>query len=79
MIWDGDLVKLDENNEDPTTYLDAIQRSDSDIWLEAIKFEIESMKVNDVWILVDPLKGIKSIGCKWIYKKKRCRWKGGDL
>ena len=36
-----------------------------------MKFEMESMKVNDVWILVDPLKGVKPIGCKWVFKRKR--------
>ena len=36
-----------------------------------MKSEIESMKINDVWILVDPLEGIKSIRCKWVFKKKR--------
>ena len=32
---------------------------------------MDSTKVNDVWTLVDPPKGVKSIGCKWIFKKKR--------
>ena len=36
-----------------------------------MKSEIESMKVNNVWILVDPPEKIKFIGCKWIFKKKR--------
>ena len=36
-----------------------------------MKSEIESMKINDVWTLVDPLEGIKPIGCKWIFKRKR--------
>ena len=36
-----------------------------------MKSEMESMKVNNVWILVDPPEGIKSIGYKWIFKKKR--------
>ena len=30
LIQDGDLVELDENNEDPITYIDMMQRSDSD-------------------------------------------------
>ena len=51
--------------------MEAIQRPDSQKWLEAIKFEMESMKINGVWTLVDPSKGIKSIGCKWIFKRKR--------
>ena len=53
--------------------MDVIQRFDSDKWLKAMKFEMESMKVNDVWILVEPLKGVKSIRYKWIFKRKRCK------
>ena len=36
-----------------------------------MKFKMESMKVNDVWILVDPPKEVKFIRCKWVFKKKR--------
>ena len=36
-----------------------------------MKSEMESMKVDDVWILVDPPEGVKSIGCKWVFKIKR--------
>ena len=32
---------------------------------------MESMGSNSVWSLVDPPKGVKPIGCKWIYKRKR--------
>ena len=71
MIRDDDPIKLDENDEDPITYMDAMQRSDSEKWLEAMKFEMESIKVNDVWTLVDPLEGVKPIRCKWIFKRKR--------
>ena len=71
MIRDGDPIELDENNEDPITYMDAMQRPDSEKWLEAMKSEMESMKVNDVWTLVDPPEGVKPIGCKWVFKRKR--------
>ena len=33
--------------------------------------EMESMYSNSVWTLVEAPKGVKPIGCKWIYKKKR--------
>ena len=36
-----------------------------------MKFEMESMEINSIWTLVDPLEGIKLIGCKWIFKRKR--------
>ena len=36
-----------------------------------MKTEIESMYSNQVWLLVDPPDGVKPIGCKWVYKRKR--------
>ena len=71
LIRDDDLIELNENNEDLITYMDTMQRFDSDKWLEAIKSEIESMKVNNVQTLIDPPEGVKSIGCKWVFKRKR--------
>ena len=71
MIRDGDPIKLDENDEDPITYIDALQRSNSKRWLEAMKSKMESIEINSVWTLVDPLEGVKPIGCKWIFKRKR--------
>jgi len=44
---------------------------DSEKWQEAMKSEIDSMKENQVWNLIDPPDGVKKIECKWIYKKKK--------
>ena len=71
MIRDGDSIELDENDENLITYMDAMQRSDSEKWLEAMQSEMESMKLNDVWTLVDPSEVVKPIGCKWVFKRKR--------
>ena len=30
LIWDGDLIELDENDEGSIIYMDVMQRSDSD-------------------------------------------------
>ncbi|KAL0361561.1 UNVERIFIED_CONTAM: Retrovirus-related Pol polyprotein from transposon TNT 1-94 [Sesamum radiatum] len=43
---------------------------DSDKWLEAMKSEMDSMGSNQVWTLVDPPKGARPVGCKWVYKCK---------
>ena len=40
-------------------------------WQDAMKSEIESMKENQVWNLIDPPDGVRTIECKWIYKKKK--------
>ena len=60
------LTKIDE----PTTYEESLNNSESDQWLNAMKSEMDSIYTNQVWTLVNPLEGIKPIGCKWIFKKK---------
>ena len=64
LVRDGDPIELDENDEDPITYMDALQRSDFERWLEAMKSKMESIEINSVWTLVDPPEGVKPIGCK---------------
>ncbi|KAL0404306.1 UNVERIFIED_CONTAM: Retrovirus-related Pol polyprotein from transposon RE2 [Sesamum radiatum] len=60
----------DPKTYDPKTYGEAMSDIDSDKWLEAMKFEMDSMGSNQVWALVDPSKGAKLVGCKWVYKRK---------
>jgi hypothetical protein len=43
---------------------------ESERWLEAMRSEIESMRDNRVWNLVDPPDGVRAIECKCIFKKK---------
>ncbi|KAL0439089.1 UNVERIFIED_CONTAM: hypothetical protein Slati_2391900 [Sesamum latifolium] len=57
-------------DNDPKTYGEAMSDIDSDKWLEAMKFEMHSMGSNQIWTLVDPPKGIRPVGCKWVYKRK---------
>ena len=37
-----------------------------------MNLEMESMYFNSVCELVDKTDGVRPIGCKWIYKRKRC-------
>lgn len=39
-------------------------------WKEAMDSEIQSMYDNQVWNLVDDVPGHKTVGCKWLFKKK---------
>ena len=57
-------------DDEPTTYEESLNSLEYDKWLIAMKSEMDSMYTNQVWTLVDPPKGIKPIGCKWIFKKK---------
>ncbi|KAL0416529.1 UNVERIFIED_CONTAM: Retrovirus-related Pol polyprotein from transposon RE2 [Sesamum latifolium] len=57
-------------DNDPKTYREAMSDIDSDKWLEAMKFKMDSMGSNQLWTLVDPPKGARHVECKWVYKRK---------
>ena len=65
---DNDVLIVDQN--EPTSYQEAINSPDSEKWLEAMRSEMQSMYDNQVWNLIDPTDGLKTIGCKWVFKKK---------
>ena len=68
---EANLIVADDGIQDPLTYKSAMEDTDKDKWLEAMKLEMDSMYSNSVWELADPSEGVKPIGCKWIYKRKR--------
>ncbi|GJV31850.1 retrotransposon protein, putative, ty1-copia subclass [Tanacetum coccineum] len=43
---------------------------ESDKWLEAMNTEMQSIKDNQVWYLVDLSSNGRTVGCKWLFKKK---------
>ena len=59
------------DNNEPTSYGEALVGPDSDKWLEAIKSERGSMYENKVWTLEGLLDGRKAVGYRWILKGKR--------
>ncbi|KAG8499253.1 hypothetical protein CXB51_005765 [Gossypium anomalum] len=72
-IYDGSIYNMKGNHkdDDPLTYEKVMQDVDSKLWKQAIDAEMDFMKSNMVWELVDLLVVIKPIRCKWIYEKKR--------
>jgi len=55
---------------DPTSYNEAISSDQSSDWNKAMIDELDSMKKNDVWDLVELPNGVKPVGCKWVFKTK---------
>jgi hypothetical protein len=52
------------------TYTKAMVGPNSEKWLGAMESKIESMHDNQGWNLVDPIDGVRPIGCKCVFKKK---------
>nr|GEV48176.1 retrotransposon protein, putative, Ty1-copia subclass [Tanacetum cinerariifolium] len=59
----GDLGEL-------ANYKAALLGHESDKWLNAMNVEMQSMKENEVWELVELPPNAKTIGHKWLFKKK---------
>jgi hypothetical protein len=58
------------DQDEPATYTEAMEGTESEKWLEAMKSKIRSMYDNQVWTLVDILSERKAVENKWIFKKK---------
>ena len=69
LLTDGNDVIIVDQNE-PISYQKAISSPNFKKWLEAMKSKIQSMYDNQVWTLIDPIDGLKTIGFKWVFKKK---------
>ncbi|GKE28710.1 retrotransposon protein, putative, ty1-copia subclass [Tanacetum coccineum] len=70
-LW---MLKAEEHSlrdlNEPTSYKVAMLDSKSNKWIDAMNAEIQSMMDNIVWVLVDLPPGCKTVGSKWIFKKK---------
>ena len=55
---------------EPSSWREAMEDPDSDIWREAAGDEMVSIKKNGTWVLVDKPEDQKTIGCKWVLKRK---------
>ncbi|KAH9678657.1 hypothetical protein KPL71_025802 [Citrus sinensis] len=64
--WKKDCPKIIK-----ISYNEALIDRDVKFWKKAMNQEMESVYSNKVWELVEAPNGVKPIGCKWIYKRKR--------
>ncbi|GJT00713.1 retrotransposon protein, putative, ty1-copia subclass [Tanacetum coccineum] len=66
---DAEEHELGDHGE-PPNYRAALSDLESEKWLEAMNAEMQSMKDNQVWNLVDLPPNCKTVGSKWLFKKK---------
>lgn len=65
------LVTIDEDDDDPITYQQAIKSNESVGWKRAMEEEYSALLKNGTWILTTLPEGRSAIKNKWVYKKKR--------
>ncbi|GJS77460.1 retrovirus-related pol polyprotein from transposon TNT 1-94 [Tanacetum coccineum] len=70
-------MEVEELNEhslrdlnEPTNYKAVMLDPESNKWLDVMNAEMQSIKDNQVWHLVDLPPNCKTVGRKWIFKKK---------
>ena len=56
--------------DEPQSYKEAVQSKEEAEWLIAMNEEMQSLAKNETWDLVPLPKGMKPVGCKWVFKKK---------
>lgn len=57
------------DGETPSSFEEAVRSTDSDKWSAAMAEEMESLRKNQIWELVELPKGKVAIGSKWVYRK----------
>ncbi|KAG8959896.1 hypothetical protein FRC05_007218 [Tulasnella sp. 425] len=57
--------------DSPRNWTEAMSRSDADKWLEAAETEVEALRRNGTWELVELPPGRKPIGSRWVFLIKR--------
>ncbi|GKD75219.1 retrotransposon protein, putative, ty1-copia subclass, partial [Tanacetum coccineum] len=66
---DAEEHELEDHNE-PANYKATLLDPESEKWLDAMNVEMQSMKDNEFWDLVDLPPDGKIVGSKWLFKKK---------
>ncbi|GJV71554.1 retrotransposon protein, putative, ty1-copia subclass [Tanacetum coccineum] len=66
----SDIIPIRRDLGKPANYKAALLDPESDKWLNAMNMEIQSIKDNKVWDLVELPPDGKIVGSKWLFKKK---------
>ncbi|GKB69724.1 retrotransposon protein, putative, ty1-copia subclass [Tanacetum coccineum] len=62
--------EIDKPQSEPANYKAALLDLESEKWLASMNVEMQSMKDNDIWELVELPPNAKIVGHKWLFKKK---------
>ena len=63
---------LFSDDGEPSYFQEAIDYVDNAKWKMEMKEEMDSLERNKIWELVELPKDRKIVGCKWVFKLKKC-------
>ncbi|KAK1424219.1 hypothetical protein QVD17_19540 [Tagetes erecta] len=72
-LWNlegAEVLVVADSNDAPANYKSAISDLESEKWREAMNAEMQSMRENQVWDLVELPPESRAIGSKWLFKRK---------
>ena len=69
-ILQTSTVSVHDIEDVPKNFKDAMSRPDKDKWQEAHRNEMQSFLDNKVFKIVSKPKDVKTVRCRWVYKKK---------
>lgn len=64
------VTEVENLIKEPENYKEAINSSNKEKWLEAMLSEVNSLKENQTWDLINLPKGRRALPCKWVFKIK---------
>jgi hypothetical protein len=59
------------DEEEPKSYLEAVNGPNGDLWKEAVEKKLGSLDKARTWDVVDRVAGKKEVGSRWVFKVKR--------
>jgi transposase InsO family protein len=71
LTTEEDTELADVETVEPTTYAEAINGADADLWQQAMKKEMQALHENKTWTLVPRPANCNLVGAKWVYRIKR--------
>ena len=66
--YSHNLTLLSTEQQDPSSITEAESSSDKTKWRKAMEMEMESLRSNEAWELVEPPPNRRVIGSKWVFK-----------
>lgn len=64
-------VMLVQNDDEPKSYDDIANFPDKEKWYQAVEKELQALKTNKTWVLVDRPPNRNIVGCRYTFKLKR--------